>query len=423
MPDASHDPAGLIAKAVAYGLPLFEVARLAYGFSHDPGNPRRVPVNRFAHRRVLADHTHRMVTTPNNDTLYSSAVIDLSAGPVALEVPDFGDRYFSVALIDACTNNFAYVGTRTTGGAGASYRIAGPAWQDDASLGARLIRAPGNHIVALARILVDGPSDIVEVHRLQDRLKLSGPLPASSRPDLIRPVAGDAENFVAVVNQVLRDDPPPVADTPVLEELASVGIGAHAPPLSPKQRDLWTRHFPAARSQLIAASAQIGPCFEGWQYPSLHTGDFGTDFEARAKTAIRGVTANIPAESAYALALTDSSGAPLNDEHRYRMRLPPGTPPADGFWSLSMYEMKPDGAMFFSDNELQRYAIGSRTKDLLRDPDGSLEILIQKERPVGPINNWLPVPARNFALIMRAYLPQPSLLTGTFRYPGIARLG
>lgn len=419
MPDASHDPAGLIAKALIYGMPLFETARLVYGFSYDPGNSRRVPVNRFAHRRVLADHTHRMVTTPNNDTLYSSAVVDLSAGPVTLEVPDFGDRYFSIALLDAATNNFAYVGTRTTGGAGASYRIAGPAWQGE---DARLIRAPGNHVVALARILVDGPPDTAQVHRLQDRLKLSGPLSAPVRPDLIRPVAGDAENFVAVVNQVLRDDPPSAADTPILEELASVGIGAHAPPLSPGQRDSWVRHFPFARSQLIAASEKIGPCIEGWQYPSPHTGDFGTDYETRAKIAIRGVTANIPAESIYALAVIDSTGAPLDEGHRYRMRLAPGTPPADGFWSLSIYEMTRDGAMFFGDNELHRYAIGSRTKDLVRNPDGSLDLLIQKDRPADTATNWLPVPARNFTLIMRAYLPQPPLLNGTFRYSGIERL-
>jgi hypothetical protein len=422
MPDVSRDPAGLIAKALAYGIPLFEMARLAYGFSHDPGNPRRVPVNRFAHRRVLADHTHRMVTTPNNDTLYSSAVLDLSAGPVALEVPDFGNRYFSIAFIDACTNNFAYVGTRTTGGAGVSYRIAGPAWQGEAPYGARLIRAPGNHIVALVRILVDGPPDYAEVHRLQDRLKLSGTLPAPVRPDLIQPVAGDAENFVAVVNQVLRDDPPPAADTPILEELASVGIGADASPLSPEQCDLWARYFSSARSQLIAASAEVGSCIAGWQYPSPHTGNFGTDYEARAKIAIRGVTANIPAESTYALAMTDSTGAPLDERHRYRLRLSPGTPPADGFWSLSIYEIMPDGSMFFGDNELHRYAIGSRTRDLIRNPDGSLDLFIQKNRPAGAINNWLPVPARNFALIMRAYLPQPPLLNGSFRYSGIERL-
>ncbi len=60
---AASDPVRLIAKAVEYGFPAFETARLAYAFSYDPGNQRRVTVNQFAHRRTLADHRHRMVTT------------------------------------------------------------------------------------------------------------------------------------------------------------------------------------------------------------------------------------------------------------------------------------------------------------------------------------------------------------------------
>ena len=87
------DIARLIARAVEYGTPAFEMARLAYDFSYDPANSRRVPVNRFAHRRILSDHRHRLVTTPNHDTLYSSAVIDLSSGPVTLDVPAMGARW------------------------------------------------------------------------------------------------------------------------------------------------------------------------------------------------------------------------------------------------------------------------------------------------------------------------------------------
>lgn len=48
MPDISR----LIARAVEYGMPAFETARLTYDFSYDPRNPRRVPVNSFAHRRI-----------------------------------------------------------------------------------------------------------------------------------------------------------------------------------------------------------------------------------------------------------------------------------------------------------------------------------------------------------------------------------
>ena len=131
------DMSRLIARAVEYGMPAFEMARLAYDFSYDPGNARRVPVNSFAHRRILSDHRHRLVTTPNHDTLYSSAVVDLSLGPVTLQVPAFGPRYHSLAFMDAYTNNFAYVGTRATGGEGGSYVIAGPGRHVEAPAGSQ----------------------------------------------------------------------------------------------------------------------------------------------------------------------------------------------------------------------------------------------------------------------------------------------
>lgn len=413
MPDISR----LIARAVEYGMPAFEVARLSYDFSYDPANPRRVAVNSFAHRRILSDHRHRLVTAPNHDTLYSSAVIDLSAGAVMLTVPSFDRRYYSLAFMDAYTNNFAYIGTRATGGEGGSYAIAGPHRQIDMPEGKRLLRAPGNHITILARILVDGPSDYAEVHRLQDRLTLAGPVP--SRPDLIRPVARDPENFAAVVNQVLRDDPPPEADRPLLEELAAAGIGEEA--LNKDQAQWWRKEFAAARQDLIAASKDIGPAVQGWQYSRSSVGNFGTDYRTRAVIAIQGMAANIPAESVYGVAMTDAEGRALDARHRYRLRLPVGGPPVDGFWSVSIYEVMAEGGLYFFDNELHRFALNSLTPDLVRAEDGSVEILVQKDRPQGAAN-WLPAPSGNFALMMRAYLPRPEMLDGRFRYPGIERL-
>ncbi len=414
MPDIKR----LIAQAVEYGMPAFEVARLAYDFSYDPGNARRVAVNRFAHRRILSDHRHRLVTTPNHDTLYSSAVLDLSAGPVALTVPVFGRRYHSLAFMDAYTNNFAYIGTRATGGEGGSYLVAGPRHGALPPSGVKLVSAPGNHITILARILVAGPSDYAEVHRLQDRLALSGPTPA--RPDLIRPFAGDAENFVAVVNQVLHDDPPPGPDAKLLTELLAVGIGDVS--LTQEQRQWWRNEFAAARKELIVCAKDIGPASLGWQYSQGSVGNFGTDYRTRAIIAIQGMAANIPVELVYGLALADADGRTLSDHHRYRVRLPSGQPPVDGFWSLSIYEVMPDGGLYFADNALHRYALGGLSPDLHRNEDGSLDVLIQKEAPGEMVTNWLPAPPGAFALMMRAYLPRPDMLDGRFRYSGIERL-
>jgi hypothetical protein len=415
---AEANQAALIAKAYEYGFPIFEHARLVYLYSYYSGNPQRVPVNSFGHRRRLVDHTARTVTTPNNDTLYSSAVIDLSGGPVKLDVPDFGARYYSIAFLDSYTNNFAYLGTRMQSGKGGAYLIVGPGWRDRPNASVQLIRAPSNHIIAIVRILIDGPADYDAVHRLQDALTLTPTAPTPARDELIRPVSGDAANFVAVINQVLRDNPPPAEDGATLKELAPVGIGPDAAPLTPAQRVLWTQNFAAVRAALI--SRQFGTQIQGWVYLPPDTGNFGTDYRARSIIALHGIWANIPAEMHYALAATDAAGAVLDGNRHYRLHLPAGAPPADGFWSISLYEVTKEGGLFFGDNPIHRYAIGDRTRGLVRNPDGSFDILIQKDSPGADRQaNWLPIPAQNFALVARAYLPGPALLDGRFHYPGL----
>src|SRR5258706_9884611 len=154
---ADSNSATLIAKSYEYGFPIFEHARLVYQYSYSSANPQRVPVNSFGHRRQLVDHTARAVTTPNNDTLYSSTVIDLSAGPVRLDVPDFGSRYYSIAFLDAYTNNFAYLGTRVNGGKAGSYRIVSPDLRGQGKDGGPLIRPPNHHIIHHRANRVEGP--------------------------------------------------------------------------------------------------------------------------------------------------------------------------------------------------------------------------------------------------------------------------
>jgi hypothetical protein len=411
-------PAPLITKAYEYAFPLFEHARLVYLYSHFAGNKQRVPVNRLGHRRQLVDHTARNATTPNNDTLYSSAAVDLSAGPVRLDVPDFGARYFSIAFLDAYTNNFAHLGTRTGQRHGGTYLIAGPDWRGEAPPGVSLIRAPGNHIVPLVRILIDGPQDLAEVHRLQDALTLTETAPSPTRPDLIQPKPGDPENFVAVVNQVMRDNPPPQNDAALLTELEQAGIGPGLVP-NETQRDLWKTHFSAAQKALAVSAKTAGSDVAHWTYPPLNLGNFGTDYRTRAAAALRGIWANIPEEMHYAISGADRTGAAFDGDRSYRLHLPAGTPPADGFWSISMYEVTKTG-LFFGGNPIHRYAIGDRTPGLTRNEDGSLDIFIQKQSPgAGKDANWLPIPAKHFMLVARAYLPHAALLDGSFHYPGV----
>ena len=154
-------------SAWLYCLPLIEVAN-----ARTTGFPAAAPVNAVGHNPNLVDHTFRAITTPNNDTLYSTIYMDLSQGPVSLTLPASGARYLSVALMDAYTNNFAILGTRTTGTKGGTFKIVGPA---DSADGPRVVRSPTNHVWALARILVTGPEDLEAARLVQAGFTVQGP--------------------------------------------------------------------------------------------------------------------------------------------------------------------------------------------------------------------------------------------------------
>lgn len=87
-----------------------------------------------------------------------------------------------------------------------------------------------------------------------------------------------------------------------------------------------------------------------------------------------------------------------------------------------MYEIDPDGRLYFLDNTIDRYAISDRTPNLRSNGDGTLTIVIQHDPPSAS-NNWLPSPSGRFALALRLYLPSPSFLAGAWRLPAVRRVG
>ena len=84
-----------------------------------------VKVNEFVHARRPMAPEDKFVS-PNVDVLFSIAIMDLSRGPVALEVPDTKQRYYVLQFLDPWTNSFAYLGKRSTGTEPGSFLIVGP---------------------------------------------------------------------------------------------------------------------------------------------------------------------------------------------------------------------------------------------------------------------------------------------------------
>jgi hypothetical protein len=123
VPGSGQDLKALAAQAFIYGFPLvFDLQEVA-GFERDGiGDVPATPFNQFGHARALAGPESKFVSI-NNDTVYSIANLDVSGGPVRLDVPDSHGRYYVMQFVDAWTNNFAYVGHRGTGTEAASYRL------------------------------------------------------------------------------------------------------------------------------------------------------------------------------------------------------------------------------------------------------------------------------------------------------------
>ena len=396
-----------------YALPLIEIAT-----TRARGMALGHTMGAFTHVRSLANPRHRAVTTPNNDTLYSTAQLDLSAGPVTLTLPAAGDRYLSVALMDAYTNNFAILGTRTTGPDGGAFRLIGPG---EAGGGENVIRAPTDHVWALARILVDGPHDLEAAREVQAGLSLQGP--ASTPPGPFAARSAPWPEYFASAAALMAANPPPAMDLALIRRIAPLGLLEGFDP---------TRFSAAEAAEIEAGVAEArqdarrgglgGASFvQGWSYPSARLGDFDQDYAYRAAVALSGLAALPPAEAMYMRAKGDLRGDLFDGAKAWRLHFPPGGRlPVNSFWSLSLYEATEDGQFFFTDNPLNRYAIGDRTPGLTHNADGALDIWIGHEDP-GPERraNRLPAPAGPFALFMRAYLPKPELLDGEYRLPEI----
>jgi len=377
-------------------------------------------INQLFVRKQLADASSRDVTTPNNDTLYGSAWLDLSGGPVRFDTPPLPRRYHSAALMDLFTDNVAVVGTRTEGASRNSaghYLIAGPTWQGETPDGVTLLRADTNDAWLLVRVLVDGPEDLDAAIAATQKFVVDDGTAVAKPTTAVPTPTPDPATLLAVVNEALGRTPltPAVAERVAGFAAQGIrpGVADAFAQLSPSAQALWHSALPALRVELKLDAGKIGTVIDGWSYPAAGIGNFGADDADRARVALTGLGALPQVEAVYLVASVDQTGATLDGSKAYTVHLPAHLP-AGAFWSLTMYTVDPDGRLFLVANPLQRFALGSRSPSLRAERDGGIDVFVQVATPSGErVVNWLPAPKGKFKLIFRAYLPGPALLDGT----------
>jgi hypothetical protein len=437
----SDDLAALAADAYIYGFPLVFDLQMVGGQA-EMGMIAPGPFNAFSHASRLAGPDDRFVSI-NNDTIYSIAQVDVSAGPVLLRVPDTAGRYYVLQFVDAWTNNFAYVGRRATGTAAGSFLLTPPGWHADAPAGTRVIEFPTNVGTIVGRWACDGPADLDAVRALQAGLALepqAAPASAAGIPAPARVPAGLA--FFEQLRAWMQAFPPSGPDQDYQQRFAPLGLLDPASPYTDCPPDLaqaLAAGADAAKQKMETAltGGGLAPVVNGWTL-TFHSFDYNLDhlgpgtiddpawkipdrhasYLARALAARGGLWGNHGYEAAYPVTYTDADGDQLDGRNRYTLRFGQD-PPVDAFWSITMYDLP---GFFLVANPINRYSIGDRTPGLRRDSDGSLTIVIQHDQPADT-SNWLPAPAAPFRPLMRLYQPQAAILDGTYQIPPITKTG
>src|SRR5262245_12137522 len=379
------------------------------------------------------------VTCPNQDVVYGLGFFDLDTEPVVIQVPNFGSRFWVYALYDQRTDQFGRVGKPYDTKPG-FYLLVGPKWNGRK------------------------PAGITEVVRSSTRL--SNAIPRVFQDD----TPEDKKAIQSVINQVvaypLKDftgkmktiEWAKVANIPAPPQDASSGetqwvvpekffdqfgeVLDNVDPL-PGEQAMYAQFrllmalaakYPDLKRLLVETAVEteekvIHPFFlwknnghdagNGWNR-STNNAQLGIDYYNRTGTSKSNMIDNRPTETQDFYTDYDGTGGELNGGGSYEVTFAVGQePPVNGFWSLTLYNDK----HLFNPNNLKRYSLGTKNKNLKRNADGSLTLYVGIKSPGGDKEtNWLPAPDGKFSLYIRAYWGKQGILDGSWKPPVIRKV-
>jgi len=395
-----------------------------------------VPVSPPGYVSMLTDYIdagERFVTCPNQDTVYGASFQRLDSKPVIVQVPDFGQRFWVYQLSDARTNSFGKLG-KQYGTKPGFYLLVGPNWKGQVPKGIRaVLRSPTDLAAVLPRIFQDdtaedkraiqSPLSQVMVYPLSEYTGKMKTKDWSKTPSFPAPPgqgAGETkwvvpEKFWDELPIVMNEVPPLPGEEALYSTIRSV---LDAAAKNPDFKNTLVQTAVTAEEELIKPLFEFRnngrPIGNGWNSPP-NGARWGYDYLSRTATARSNMYDNAPEETRYIYTDVDKAGQRLHGSKRYSVTFAAGqTPPVNGFWSLTVYNKE----HLFEPNALNRFSLGTKSKDLKKNADGSLTLYFQNQSPgKDKESNWVPTPVDAFSLYIRAYWPKAEILQGRWTPP------
>jgi hypothetical protein len=428
-----------IAKdAYIYAVPLVAQYKTIYAYSVDTsGRQYMGPFNTILNIARVFTPEDTAFVTPNSDTPYSFACLDLRAEPVVITVPKMeSNRYFVFQLLDLYTFNFAYIGSRTTGSDGGAYVIAGPGWKGEVPKGiSKVFHAETELVSVVGRTQLFDPDDLPNVKQIQAGYKVqplheflnTSALPLPPALDWPKPISAAQQTSLDFFNQMAFllqfCVPPHPSETELRQSFTRIGIEPGKPfnpsSFSPNIQDALGAGIDDGQKAIdtsrTATGGKTDDLFGSREY-------LKNNFLARATGTVMGIGANSRDEALYPILDKDADGQPLDgSKGQYTLHFAKGQfPPVNAFWSLTLYDLP---SQLLVANSINRYLINSPMLPQLKlGSDGGLTLYIQDDSPgADHQTNWLPAPKGPFMLTLRYYWPKPELLSGVWKSPSVQR--
>ncbi len=438
-PASAEEAQAIAQEAYIYLYPLItmDITRKQFINSNPETSTVGGPANAFTHMRTFPSADMRAVVRPNFDTLYSSAWVDLTTGPVIVSTPSTGGRYYLLPMLDMWSDVFAVPGKRTSGTSAANFALVPPGWQGTLPKGVQRISAPTRHVWIIGRTQTNGPQDYDAVHKVQDGYKITlladwGKAPRKPQQKIDPSVDTKTEPLRQVNEmepvayfrygaELMKANPPHASDWSIVARMKRIGLEpGKSFEASKVTVDTLSKGAAAGLKSMQDRAPTLARITNGWQMNTDTMGVYGNFYLKRAIIALAGLGANQPEDAIYPLNVADADGRPVVAENLYVLHFNKSEiPPAGAFWSLTMY----DAEGFQVANPLNRFAIGDR--DALKyNDDGSLDLYVQHESPgADRESNWLPGPKSGpLGLTLRLYAPKAEALNGAWNPPAIRQV-
>jgi hypothetical protein len=390
-----------------------------------------IPPNRMVGPDRVSPIYHAVVAI-NVDTLYASAFLDLSQGPVTLTIPQTSATY-SILNLDPYGNIFD---PGISAGTPGTYQLIGPGGSTGNLTGGAIpIVMPYNYSILIFRVdryNVNNEDQTEQANAFRQSLVLAGESTA------IKPEIYFSPPFKTAADYLSTQEP-----VEFLRQLRRAVHSDHTPPLSMDQQALSDKFDSLFGDGIFATDSADKAAFAAGARKAhallvdnylTHTGSthwinftnigsWGDNALDRSSITEYIQFGNGHNTAAYFHAFDDRWGRPLDGSkgRGYVLTFPADQiPEAKRFWSVTAYT--PD-AIQLVPNLAFKYAVASYTPGLQADPnDGSLSIYLSHTPPRGvPEANWLPVPEGPFNVMLRVYGPEGSVADGTYVPPGIDR--